>query len=59
MHQAFGVLCLNFDPIWYGHKSLESKAYLELEEFFKICEKELDLIWRISQIKYGHLFLRF
>jgi hypothetical protein len=44
MHQAFGVLCLNFDPIWYGHKSIGRQEYLELEEFFKICEKELDLI---------------
>ena len=44
MHQAFGVLCLNFDPIWYGHKSIGRQSYLELEEFFKICEKELDLI---------------
>lgn len=44
LHQAFGELCLNFDPIWYGHKTIGLKAYLELEEYFKICDKELDLI---------------
>lgn len=44
IYPAFAMLCKKFDPIWYGQKILVKEEYLALEEYFKICEKELDLI---------------
>jgi hypothetical protein len=44
LFQKFEILCLKFDPIWYGEKPMNNMVYMEMDQVFIQCINEVSQI---------------